>query len=213
MPVYYIKTSEAGTSPKQKEFIYVALGDSTAEGIGASSPEKSYPALIYKALQREYKVVQFYNYGKMSVKSRHVLDLQVEKAIRKQPNLITLSVGANDIRFGITIRTFAKQMKEILQKLQRDTFSTIIVSTIPDFSEVPRTPQLLKVPSAIAIRRYNDVIKSIADELKILYADIFTKSKEFSEIVAKDGFHPSDTGYALWAESILRVLDKNNIQG
>lgn len=192
------------------QFIYAALGDSTAEGIGASSPDAAYPSLLAKYLTTQYKNVVYVNFGKRGAKSRHVLATQVDKAIAKQPHLITLSVGANDIRFGVTIRTFSNQLKQILIRLQSETRARIVVTSIPDFSDTPRVPKFLKRPTAISIKRYNIALSLIARELKIPLVNVFPAAshyfKRHPEVIASDGFHPSDFGYYIWANSILMAL-------
>src|SRR5579872_3209473 len=80
----------------QKPFVYVALGDSTTEGIGASDPSKSFPSLVYKALQKELKHVSYYNFGKKFSKASDVLSDQLSKCIQLKPDLVSLSVGSND---------------------------------------------------------------------------------------------------------------------
>ncbi len=204
-----------GNLLEPKPFVYVALGDSTAEGVGASMPERSYTRLVYRRLCRQYRNVHYYNFGRDSAKSRDVLDNQTLDAIGCNPDLITLSIGANDIRFGVTIRTFTRQLKKLLQRLQDKTYASIIIATIPDFSMVPRVPVILKIPSSIAIARYNKVIKQTAMELNITYADVFPQNAEYfrlhPETVAKDGFHPSDFGYAVWANALLLDMQKLGI--
>src|SRR5476649_2192485 len=85
--------------PKQTStFTYVAMGDSTVEGVGASHPDRSYASIIYTSILQKHKRAIYHNFGESGAPVREVIENQLEKAIAAKPDLITISVGANDIR-------------------------------------------------------------------------------------------------------------------
>lgn len=199
--------------PKHRTYTYVALGDSVAEGIGATILDRSYTSIIYTYLKRSKKRVEYHNFSKQYAPVAWVREEQIEKAISLQPDLITLSVGANDIRVRNMPWKFKDDLREVIQKLKDQTNATIIINSIPDFSHLSVIPFLIKPITRLWISRYNNAIEQVARETGILYVDLFHTTgvfaKTFPEITGDDGFHPSDFGHALWAQSILHLLSRN----
>lgn len=109
---------------------YVALGDSIAGGYGLSDVEKeSYVGLIATALEKRYGAVHLVNFGKNGLRSEQLLDIltdekneQHEAYINEiqQADLITLSIGSNDLLQYISMDTdfeeFRKNGDELFTK-------------------------------------------------------------------------------------------------
>ena len=95
--------------PTKKSFVYVALGDSTVEGIGATAPHRSYTGILHGVIKEKKKRTHYHNLGIAGATIQDVIRLQLAKAIELQPDLITLSVGANDIKK----RTTTKKLSQI----------------------------------------------------------------------------------------------------
>src|SRR5882724_10810737 len=83
--------------PSSAAFLYVALGDSTVEGVGATSPDRNYVALLYERLRAVYPRARVVNLGAGGATSADVLLRQLDRAIGLRPDLVTLSIGPNDI--------------------------------------------------------------------------------------------------------------------
>lgn len=195
----------------QEPFVYIALGDSTVEGIGASSVSKTYPAIIRTALKRTYKKVEYYNFGKGGAKIQNVLNNQLSKTIDLQPHLITISIGANDIFKRTSVKKFSEQLDYLLLQLTEKTKATIVINTIPDLSSVPSIPPVLKTYCKVQGIRFNKKIKKLATKHSVVLVDFYTQTKilgkQYPEIFASDGLHPSDIGYAIWAHAVLVKIE------
>lgn len=201
----YLKSSFAPA--KKIPFVYVALGDSTTEGVGASTPQKSFPALVHAAIRQEFKKAKYYNLGKRGARVSDVLSEQAEVAIGLRPNLITISVGANDIRGRVGSKKFREDLSNLIAKLKTETNGTIVVNNIPDFTSLPSLHLIIRLWAKISLSRFNLIIREQAKKYRVAFVDLHTQSKLFSknypEFVSADGFHPSDSGYALWANSLI----------
>ncbi|MDQ3610495.1 MAG: SGNH/GDSL hydrolase family protein [Actinomycetota bacterium] len=80
--------------------VYVALGDSAAQGIGASQPERSYVGrLAEKMRERSGCEVLVVNLSMSGATVRDVVDAQLPRllAMPVRPDIITVAVGGNDI--------------------------------------------------------------------------------------------------------------------
>lgn len=193
-------------------FIYVALGDSTVEGVGASAPHRSYTGILHAAIKEKKKMVTYHNLGIKGATVSDVIRDQLQKAIVLQPDLITISIGANDIRARKRAKTFEKELTSLIKELQTNTNAYIVINTIPDLSLTPAIPRYLKKYCKYMAIRFNNKIKKVSDDLAISFVDLFYYSRsvliQFPEAIAGDGFHPSDFGYAIWANTMIPQIDK-----
>ena len=108
--------------------LWVALGDSTAQGIGASAPDRGYVGQLLVRLRdeerRPWRVVN------LSVTGARVADVVREQVPRinevGEPELVTCAAGANDvIRFGF------RRVVEALRDLIRGLPPRAVLATIP----------------------------------------------------------------------------------
>lgn len=194
----------------KKSYVYVAIGDSAAEGVGASTHERSYTGILHTSIKRYRKNVVYYNLGKHGAPIEDVMTRQLEKAIELQPDIITISVGANDLRVRTSPKTFEKKLRTLLYRLQTETNAHVVMNTVPDFSHAPVIPRFFRHVSRFGIRYVNKIITKVAKEREIVLVDLFDHgsyySQHFPEAIAKDGFHPSDIGYAIWANALLAEI-------
>jgi len=206
---YEVITQKLGIEPKR--FVYVALGDSTTEGIGASIPEKSFAQIIFLSIKEHRKYAEFHNLGKQESRISEVLNYQLNKAIALKPHLVTLSIGANDLKYNTRLKSFEKDLHTVLFRLKHETYATVVINTIPDVSSAPRIPNKLKKVTNILVRRFNRIITEKALEIGVDLVDFYTQSRIFAKVYpvtlfSTDGYHPSDIGYALWANTIITHL-------
>ena len=188
-----------------KPFVYVAMGDSTVEGWGASSPDKCFASLVYLALKQEIKDAQFTNLGEGGAKIKDVIEKQLPKALELKPDLIILSIGANDALQKTWATKFEKDYHYLLKALS-GTHAILVVNNIPDVSVAPKIPRIALRYFLLRIKNFNKKIKNSAKRAGAIFIDLYEPSrllKEYRALVSNDGFHPSDMGYAVWANAII----------
>lgn len=195
----------------ETHYVYVAMGDSTVEGVGASSSDKTFPALVRDFIKSGYKNISFYNLGKRGALVKDLLKYQLDEAITLRPNLVSISIGANNVMRGGRISTFEKDLRLLFERLGRETSSTIVINNIPDFSAAKKIIKPVRVFYAFRARKFNEVIEKLSDEYKVIHVDLYNNSRfvfnNYPEFVSSDGLHPSDLGYALWANIIINRLN------
>lgn len=194
----------------KKHFVYAAIGDSTVAGVGASHHTKSYPSLVFEKIKFYNPNSQYHNLGKSGDRIRHVVKNQLPQVLTLKPDLVTVSIGANDIRSHVKLSQFEKDLTFLVETLQRETDAKIIINNIPDFSALPTLPIYIRIASKILIHRFNRSIEKISDNFDLTLVDIFKVSRHFCKqwinFISSDGYHPSDAGYALWAQAIVLSL-------
>jgi acyl-CoA thioesterase-1 len=204
----------ARTLPLAREdgLLYVALGDSTVSGAGATRPEHNFVSRLAARLGREYGQARTKNLGVPSATAVEVALRQVPEAISLAPQLVTVTVGPNDVLDEVPIETFERNVQFILERLRQETRALIVVNLIPDFV---RTPKFRVAPNATAmagqIRRFNEVLARQAGEQGAVLVDLYGPSQAalpaHPHVVSADGYHPSDVGYELWAELMWGAIE------
>jgi len=198
---------------KKKPFIYVAIGDSTVEGVGATAGEKSFAGRIFSFLREHREQVEYYNFGKAFATVKDVITFQLPKVLDKNPDLVVIAVGANDIQCHTSQRKFDKQYSKLLVTLKQKTHAVIIVNTIPDVSSLHIVPRLAKLYCKWLVQRFNNRISQHAEKTGASVVDAYKRSNDlkkiysnYKELLFVDGVHPSDKGYALWADTIIQQI-------
>ena len=92
----------------------MALGDSTVEGVGASSAAANYVGRLHARLRVVYPTAQVVNLGVGGATSADVLRRQLDRAIALRPRLITLSIGPNDITTRVPVAEYERNLDVIL---------------------------------------------------------------------------------------------------
>jgi acyl-CoA thioesterase-1 len=197
---------------EKKQYTYVSLGDSTVQGLGATNQQRTYPGIIYGALQETHKNAVWHNLGRQEFRVCDVINERLDKAISLNPDLITISVGANDIRYRTRARKFENDLATLLTRLKKETTAQIVMNNIPDFSLTPAVPKNLKSYTKLAVWRFNRIITNQTQKADVVLVDLHLLSKiyakNYPETIAPDGFHPTDFGYAIWANTILGQIQE-----
>lgn len=182
---------------------YLALGDSTGSGVGASEAGGGYVARLFKRIVTHRPGSKLINLCFSGATTSDVLRDQLESGVRANPHLVTLGIGINDIGHGLSLEQFSKNYEEILVRLKNNTRATIIVTNIPDISSAPQIPAGMRHEYHQLIVEFNRRLAEIAAAHGVIVFDIYTVTHEqlpsHPEYFSDDGFHPSDEGYELWA--------------
>jgi acyl-CoA thioesterase I len=194
------------------ELVYVALGDSTVEGIGASSQDTNYVSRLHARLREHYRNARVVNLGVGGATSEHVISRQLDRAVALRPQLLTLSVGPNDITSRVSVKTYAENMDTILGRLAKETEAVIVVNLLPDLAVTPRFRGRGELASVVGhlSTEFNEELARVAKRHGAAVVDLYRASRRevpgHPELLARDGYHPSDLGYARWAELMWEAV-------
>jgi acyl-CoA thioesterase I len=187
---------------------FVALGDSTGAGVGARAG--GYVDRLFRKIVALRPGSKLTNLCVSGATTDDVLVQQVDRVAGGDANLITLSVGINDIGHGVPLEVFERNYEEILRRLKNTTQAVIVVNNIPEISSAPRIPQAIRSEYQRLIVQYNQKLEEVASRHGVTVFDIYTITHEqlpaHPEYFSADGFHPSDQGYELWAETMWPTI-------
>ena len=200
--------SEGGSKMKSGPIVYLALGDSTGSGVGAT--RGGYVAHLFRRLSESRPGSELLNLCVSGATTDDVLRHQLQAGVDKSPQLVTVGIGINDIGHGFTIEQFAKNYEHILSTLKEKTQAEIVVTNIPDISSAPRIPASMRSQYQRQMERFNERLEEIARRHGITIFDIFSITRRelpsHPEYFSSDGFHPADQGYELWAKAMWPTL-------
>lgn len=181
------------------ELLYVALGDSTAQGIGASKPWRSYVGELARYISKTTgKTVRVVN---LSVTSGTVYEtyrdqLPVLKTL--EPDIVTVSIGANNM-FDFDAERFERDLRRLYEGLPPHS----IVSDLPSFLVLPQERHVVAA---------NKILRQLAEEFGFPVAPLYVRTRRqgvwgMTTQLAGDLFHPNDRGYRVWASAFIPLLD------
>jgi acyl-CoA thioesterase I len=192
---------------------YIAAGDSTGVGIGASSYLTTYPYQIAEYLAKTH-TVEFKNISVTGYKTADVIQSQISQIIAYKPDIITISIGANDATHLVSSGRLLNNYRQIIGELTAGTNAQIYITDIPNFNGATILPWVYRQFIDFRSRDLNQQILTLQDaRVKIIDIYNFGWSEPLftdrSKTYAADHFHPNDLGYENWAEAFLSQIKLN----
>lgn len=184
------------------DLLYVAIGDSAAQGVGASQPHHSYVGKIAAHLRHiTNQSVRVINLSVSGARLREALDTQVPQLHTMKPDVLTVSIGANDIL-----------------DFDRDRFDwelNALFDALPEQAIVADVPCFFFGEAERRVRVANTILRKSAEEHGLPVAPLYARTKRQSAAwmainqVAADFFHPNDRGYRVWASAFIPLIDRS----
>ncbi|MBC7581620.1 SGNH/GDSL hydrolase family protein [Aeromicrobium sp.] len=167
------------------EPLWVVLGDSMAQGVGAKHFKDGWVGQLDTRLKKAGKQYRLLNLSISGARIRDVMDYQLPEleALGDQPELITVLIGSNDmVRKKYRVNALA-DFDELLEVLPVGT----VIGNILGGKGVPIAMDM-RLQRAVQARG-------------LIVADIRRNGpQEWKGLVAEDFFHPNERGYRILAD-------------
>ncbi|MBP9719352.1 MAG: SGNH/GDSL hydrolase family protein [Candidatus Levybacteria bacterium] len=191
---------------------YVVMGDSTAAGQGADY-KKGIAVTTAKHLAKK-GTVAMQNFSISGATVSDVLAVQLPQALKTKPDVVLLSVGANDVNHVTSLSSLERDLDMLVGKLLANNCEMKIVLTgSPDMGTVKRFIPPLSNLATWQSKRVNTIFKTTVQKQQLTYAPIFEKVgpifKKDQSLYASDNFHPNNRGYAVWNTVLEKALDES----
>lgn len=210
------------------------LGDSITQGVGASSDETVYHAV----LKREMKLGEARNYGISGTR------FALQKGTAKRPkddfvdvnsfcerfdqmdddaDVVVVFGGTNDYGHGdAELGTFADRTPDTFYGACHYLFSglvkkylskTIIIMTPLHRTGEMEIPETKEAGNYGTLKEYVDIMREVAEFYSLPVLDLFATSglqpeiEEIKENYIPDGLHPNDNGNAVIATKLKKFLE------
>ena len=186
---------------------FVVLGDSAAYGTGdeiSSGVFRGWAGFLAEAFQDG---CDYFNFSRPGAKSTEVLEKQLPKALREQPDICALIVGGNDLlRNGFDPLLLYKNLRNCCQQLMA-MGSEVIMVELHDPNQLLRLPKLMSRVLNRRVAAVNAVYRKVALEFEI----ITIKTRKIGDVHNRsnwhiDRMHPGPAGHFMLARSVAEQL-------
>lgn len=209
---------------RSQPLMYVALGDSGVAGVGASRPELSSVGRVHARLRSLYPEARLVNLGVAGAMSSYVARYQLPRALELQPDLVTILVGINDIMNGKDAQQFERNLETIFRTLNTKTPAAVVVMNLPNVALQPNYRaryvrskgggEKAAADLSDQVTRFNEALDrqarahgvEVVDWHTFVNENLDELSRRRHQLGARDGFHASDEGYAIWADLIWQAV-------
>lgn len=179
--------------------LWVVLGDSTAQGLGAPDPRGGYVGqALHQLRRRTGQRWRLLNLSMSGALIRDVLANQLPQ-LPVAAHLVTCGIGANDIFYSSPSKLFA-DMRALLAKVPDGTVMLDLPLPAGFWGLVGR----MSVPY---VMRINRVIYEVAAERRLPVAQVSAQfTAPWPGKFGCDSFHPSQNGYRDWTRALLTAI-------
>ena len=189
---------------------YVALGDSYTIGTAVREEERWPNQLAERLADLDVELVG--NLGVLAYTSADVIDAELPRLARLEPELVSLQIGVNDVVQGVPDERFGSNVSQIL-----DTVMELVAAdrafavATPDYTVTPQgaaygLPELQRA----GVLHVNEILRGACEQRGITFVpdifDISAAAGDDRSLVADDGLHPSGAQYARWVDAIEPVV-------
>ncbi|HFU4450785.1 TPA: SGNH/GDSL hydrolase family protein [Streptococcus suis] len=227
---------------EKTEFHYVALGDSLTEGVGDTTGQGGFVPLLAQSLTNDYGYeVDYQNFGISGNTSNQILKRMKEKQELKtalqDANLLTITVGGNDLRkviiknitnlklstFDKPAKEYGKRLESIIQVARKDNPSLPIYVvgiynpfflSLPELTEMQVIVDKWNTTTEETVAKYENVYFVGINDL--LYRGLegeagisqLNQSQSNNLLFEEDQFHPNNTGYEIIKKAVLEKMNE-----
>jgi lysophospholipase L1-like esterase len=181
----------------------IAFGSSSTEGVGASTPSATYPAQLQSILSRlmpKGRSVEVTNRGIGGDDVDDMLKRIQDDVITRKPDIVIWQTGSNDPLRHVPLDRFERETRAGILAMRRAGAKVILM-------EPQWCPMLDKSGTADL---YRDVIRRVADDMNVpvihraelMHKWIAQGLMTRGQMLAPDGLHMADSGYAELARDI-----------
>ncbi len=184
----------------------VAIGTSSTEGVGASSPKAAFPAVLQDLLKQAFPAssVTVINKGQGGQVNQQLVVRLEQEVLALKPDLVIWQTGTNDAINRTDLAAFKRSVTFALTTLRERGIEVILM----DGQFFPEAAQNERY------RRYQEALAEIADAAGVPLVPRYTIMKHlvtelrlpFTRLLAEDHFHPSDFTYACMASYVKGLL-------
>lgn len=188
-----VKKNDVKKNEEMKTLLFI--GDSLTAGYGVKK-EESFPERIGVLLQTRGHRVKIIN-GGISGSVTAEADRRVKWFLRTKPDILFLSLGANDALKGTPPKVIKANLEKAIDLAQSNGIR-VVLGGIRIFSNY----------GADYGREFEAVYKELAAEKKLVFVPFLLDGVALKkDLNQPDGKHPNAKGHEVIAENLTRVLE------
>jgi lysophospholipase L1-like esterase len=186
---------------------YVAIGDSTTEGMDDPRPDGTYRGWADRLAERLAQQNPALLYANLAIRGRRIGQVREEQlapALALQPDIATVFAGLNDLlRRRYDADAVAGHLEAMLTAL-RAGGATVATLTLPDLASVVPLARIVRP----RLRAYNDAIREIGASTGTIVLDLAAEPLTVDpRLWSVDRLHASTLGHERIAAALCELLD------
>ena len=127
---------------------------------------------------------------------------------------MTVSIGPNDITARVPEAEYERNVETIFRRLTGEIRAVVVVNLLPDLAVTPRFRGKETEPAVARLTiEFNAALARQGRRYGVEVIDLYGPSRvevpRRPELLAADGYHPSDLGYARWAELLWAGVERH----
>jgi lysophospholipase L1-like esterase len=181
-----------------------AFGSSSTEGVGAASPAASYPSRLQVELNA--RLATGATVANRGVGGDDVDDMmrRLPAIIAEHPDLVIWQTGTNDPLRGVDIDHFTDLTRQGIQAMRAAGIDVMLMG-----------PQLCRrLQETAGAQRFRDAVRTIGRDLHVPVIHRYPMMQAWlarhmlteTQLLAPDGLHMADGGYALLAKEVAHTI-------
>ena len=196
-----------GGQPSARFSRYVAIGDSTTEGLEDPTPDglgyRGFADRLAHNLARQQPALLYANLGIRGRKMRQIREEQLEPALALEPDLVSIVGGLNDIlRPRIDFAQVVGDLDYMVAAF-RARGASVLVMTFPDAAKVMPAAR----PARRRVRAFNLAVREIANrDDGVLITDFERRGVVDRRLWSVDRLHANSAGHARIAAAMAETL-------
>lgn len=188
----------------------LVLGDSSAAGVGVSRQEDALAGQLAAHLSDEYRV-SWQVVAESGITCAQLLN-KLDAVLGQPFDCAVVAIGVNDVTARTQDKHWNSQLQRLRERLIMDfQVRHIFLSAIPPMQHFTALPRPLSDYLGRRAQRLNRLTSTMAqqcEDLTLMPMALGTQP----EMLAADGFHPSQQAYKLWAEQLVLAIKKTQPQ-
>jgi lysophospholipase L1-like esterase len=187
----------------------LAIGESTIAGLGARTHETALAGQFARVLSEKIgKSVRWHVIGKNGVTAKRALKELVPLVPEGEKfDYIIVGLGGNDVLKLSSPLKWRRNMMKVLRALrEKHPESVIFITNVAAIRLSPVLPEPIKFILWRLSRLHNANIKQFVREFKDVY--YYEQPDYVPPDFFADGIHPSESGYKIWSEEIIKTMNR-----
>lgn len=202
LPLRHVALRLAARAPMR----IIAFGSSSTQGVGASSPAGSYPSRLQVDLQADLSARESVTVLNRGIGGEDADDMarRLPRVIAEHPDLIIWQTGSNDPLRGVPLDRFVQETADGIRRIRAAHIDVMLMG-----------PQLChKLDGRPSTKRFREALNEIGAQMGVpvirrhllMRAWLDTHVLTAAQMLAPDGLHMADGGYAKLAEVIAQDI-------
>ena len=181
------------------------IGESTVAGVGVSNIEDGLTLNIIRSLQEEDDTFfQWQILGKNGAKASEIEE--AGNSIRP-PDILVVTFGVNDTTGFTSVSAWNQSLIDCVSRYRTD-HSKVFFTAVPPMQKFPLLPFPLNWFLGIRAAILDYSLRRLCQQNHWDYIPLEGKLSA-KNMMAADGYHPNENGYALWGSQIAQYVRQN----